>query len=267
MLNVIKATGEIEPFSEEKLRTSIRRAGIKDEAENAAINQIKNSLYDNIPTSLIYNQIKQVLGNSMKEYGNKYSLKQAIMELGPTGYPFEDLIAEILNAEGYKTQVRQILLGKCIHHEVDVVAEKDGKKIMVEAKFHNLPGRRTDVHVSLYTKSRFEDLKDKIGFTDALLITNTKMTNDAITYANCAGIKILSWSYPHDNSLRDMIERQKVYPITQLTTLTPPEKNVLIENHFVSCRSLSPECLSSVGISEEKTREILKEVEFIMKSF
>ena len=49
------------------------------------------------------------------------------MKLGPTGYPFEDFIAKLLQADGYETKVRQILKGECITHEIDVIAEKNNK--------------------------------------------------------------------------------------------------------------------------------------------
>ena len=50
------------------------------------------------------------------------------MDLGPTGYPFEDYVAEILKTEGYQTQVRQVLEGNCVSHEIDVIAQKKTKR-------------------------------------------------------------------------------------------------------------------------------------------
>jgi len=112
------------------------------------------------------------------------------MELGPTGYPFEDFVTEILKAKGYVTQTRSILLGKCVSHEIDVIAQKNAEKIMVEAKYHNAPGIHTDVHVSLYTKARFDDLKEKYQFSQPWLFTNTKITPDALAYALCVNMAL-----------------------------------------------------------------------------
>jgi len=264
MVNVVKVTGQIEPFSEEKLRASIKRAGINSSIENNVVEQIKSGLYENIPTSKIYSQIKQFLGKSQQPFGRaKYSLKQAIMELGPTGFPFEDFISEILKAEGYKTEVRQVLQGKCVSHEVDVIAEKDNKKIMVEAKFHNEVGIRTDVHVSLYTKARFDDLKEKYNFSEAWIATNTKMTEDAITYANCARMNILSWSYPQEGSIRELVEKYKIHPITQLESLTLSQKQQLLENHVILCKNIDKSYLEILNLPPDKESQVLEEASYI----
>ena len=50
MLNVLKATGKLEPFSEEKLHRSIDRAGIPKDIAANIIAHVKTKLYDNIPT-------------------------------------------------------------------------------------------------------------------------------------------------------------------------------------------------------------------------
>ncbi|OGH10181.1 MAG: hypothetical protein A2152_03805 [Candidatus Levybacteria bacterium RBG_16_35_6] len=264
MVNVLKANGKTEPFSEGKIRASIRRAGINSGIENKIIEQIKTTLYENIPTSEIYSQIRQYIGQSIQPLGgSKYSLKQAIMQLGPTGYPFEDFIAEVLKIQGYETQTRVVLQGKCISHEIDVIAEKEGKKIMVEAKFHNLPGTRTEVHVPLYTKARFDDLREKNGLTDVLLVTNTKMTQDAVSYAICVGIKLLSWSHPEEECLRDLIERLNIHPITQLDSLSLVQKQALLENHVVLCKNVKKSDLEILNLPSDKQSEVIKEAEFI----
>lgn len=264
VVNIIKANGQVEPFSEEKLRASIKRAGIDSKVENHVVEQIKTGLYEKIPTSEIYAQIKQFFGKSSQPFGgSKYSLKQAIMDLGPTGYPFEDFVSEVLRAEGFKTQTRVVLQGNCITHEIDVLAEKQGERILVEVKFHNLPGTKTDVHVPLYTQARFDDLKEKNRLKGVLLVTNTKMTEDAIVYSNCVGIKLLSWSYPEGESLRELIEKWNIHPITQLDSLSLSQKQLLLENHCVLCKNLKKEDLSILGLPENKTDQILEEAQFI----
>src|SRR5579859_3345374 len=101
-MQIIKATGQREVFSEKKLHASIHRAGIPEDMHDAVVAHVESKLYENIPTSEIYHHIKEFLGASKLPYAKaKYSLKQAIMELGPTGYPFEDFIAHIFLAQGY----------------------------------------------------------------------------------------------------------------------------------------------------------------------
>jgi Holliday junction resolvase-like predicted endonuclease len=263
MLNVLKATRQIEPFSEEKLRISIQRAGIPDKIQNLVVDHIKAKLYDNIPTSQIYHHISEFIDQSPNPYDRtKYRLKHAIMEFGPTGYPFEDYVAEILKSEGYKTDVRQILNGKCVKHEIDIVAQKDGTKSMIECKCHNSMGIHTQVHVSLYTKARFDDLKNMHKFNDAWLVTNTRITNDALDYAICNNMKVISWNYPANEGLRDLIERSKLHPITVLTTLSQNQKQQLLDNHIVLCKNISS-VLNILNLPEDKKQSVLEEAKFV----
>ncbi len=266
MLQVLKANGRKEPFDEEKVISSIKRARIPQALSARALLHAKSKLYDGIPTREIYQHILEFLGESEHPYSKaKYGLKEAIMMLGPTGYPFEDFIARILQALGFETKVRQILMGKCISHEIDVIAKKDNKTNMIEAKFHNSTGTRSDVHVVLYTHSRFQDVKEKNSLDEGWLITNTKTTTDAIAYAECKGMKIISWSFPEQGSLRDLIEKSRLHPITMLTSLTNTHKTALLNNHIVMCRDIhdNPLLLDTLDLSKEDKEKILAEIAFI----
>lgn len=262
MPNVLKADGTIEPYDENKLFSSIKRAGIPPEIHQQVINHVKSKLYENIPTSEIYSHIEEFFTKENDVYSKtKYSLKKAIMELGPTGFPFESYVSEILKAVGYNAEVGTYLIGNCVKHEVDVVAVKQNEKIMVECKFHNSPGIKSDLHVSLYTKARFEDLKQKHNFTQAMLVTNTKISLDALSYANCEGVRVLSWSYPEGESLRDLIEKYKLYPLTQLSFLSLPQKQELLNQGIVLIKQIcsDPGVLNKITIPENKRGEIMKE--------
>ena len=268
VVNVIKATGEKEPFSEDKLKLSIQRAGISNELQSQVVEHVKEKLYENIPTSEIYHHITEFLTKSSSYSKAKYSLKQAIMDFGPTGYPFEDFVAEILKQEGYSTQLRSTLTGKCVTHEIDVLAQKENKRIMIEAKFHNASGTRTDVHVALYSKARFDDIKEKYNLSESWIVTNTKVTSDALAYALCENVRIISWSYPENGSLRDLIEKYNLHPMTVLTTLSQGQKQQLLENHIVLCKELmeKPSVLDLIDIPQDKKDEVLKEIKFICSS-
>lgn len=265
-MQVIKATGKNEQFSEEKVRASIQRAGIPEDLQQEVITHVTSKLYENIPTSEIYHHISEFLGTSSHPHAKaKYGLKQAIAQLGPTGYPFEDFVAEILKTQGYQTTVRNMLMGKCITHEIDVIAQKGKERLMVEAKFHNLPGTKTSIHVALYTKARFNDVLEKNNLNLAWLITNTKMSQDAITYAICMGMRITSWDYPDGESLRDLIEKSGLSPITVLTTLSNNQKQILLEKSHVLCKTLytSPQILDTLSISTDEKKKILDEAKFV----
>lgn len=265
MVTVLKANGKQEPFSEEKLRQSARRAGVPKKMQDEVIEHIKNNLYENIPTSEIYHHILDYLAKAPDSHLKaRYSLKQAIMDLGPTGYPFEDYVSRILDAQGYSTTVRNIVRGKCVMHEIDVIAEKNAgqtDRLMVEAKYHNHLGISTEIHVAMYTQARFQDVQRQNGFTDVLLITNTKASTDAIAYANCMGMKIISWSYPEGGSLRELVEKFSLHPITTLTSLSIPQKQRLLEKGIVLCRDIcgNESILDTLNISAEEKQKMYQE--------
>lgn len=266
MINIIKATGEAEPFSEEKLRLSIQRADISSSIEDNVLTHVKSILYDRIPTSEIYKHILEFLEHSPQPFNKaKYKLKQAIMDFGPTGYPFEDYISEILKMEGYETQVRQILQGKCINHEIDLVVEKENVKSMIECKFHNDFGGRTQVQVSLYVKARFDDIKEKNNLSDTWLVTNTKITSEALSYALCSNMKVISWDYPEKGSFRDLIVKHKLHPITTIESLSSSQKQTLLENHIVLAKDVckNPDTLDILGLQKDKKNSILSECQFV----
>ncbi|EKD86180.1 MAG: hypothetical protein ACD_37C00429G0005 [uncultured bacterium] len=266
MPTVVKADGTSEPFDEGKILASVKRAGISSNLHGEIIAHIKKNLYENIPTSEIYKHIEEYFSAVSDQYAKtKYSLKRAIMELGPTGFPFEAYVSEILKAKGFQTEVGTHLFGKCVSHEVDIVATKDREKIMIECKFHNRPGTKSDLHVSLYTKARFEDLKPKHNLTHGMLVTNTKITQDGLSYANCEGIKVLSWSYPEGESLRDLIEKHKLYPITQLSFLSFSEKQELLNQNIILIKQIcsNPNILSTITIPKNKREEVIKQASLV----
>lgn len=269
MITVLKANGKKEPFDEEKLINTIIRAKIPQNIREQVLLHVKSKLYDGMPTGEIYNHILEFLGTSEHPFTRaRYSLKAAIMMLGPTGYPFEDFIARILQVQGYDTTVRQILNGKCITHEIDVIAKKDNKTIMIEAKFHNHVGIRSEVHVALYTHARFLDVKERNALDDAWLVTNTKTTTEANTYAQCVGLKVISWSYPENGSLRDLIEKSRLHPLTMLTTLPNIHKETLLNEHIVLCKDIheNPEVLDRLSLTNEEKEKTLAESAFICSS-
>ncbi|PIP32848.1 ATPase [Candidatus Gottesmanbacteria bacterium CG11_big_fil_rev_8_21_14_0_20_37_11] len=265
---VIKANGEKELFSEDKLRASIKRAGIPDSYSSRLISQIKEVLYPEIPTSIIYKHITNFLYGIPHSSG-KYMLKQAIMDFGPSGYPFEKYIARILSYRGYRTEVDVIMQGRCITHEVDIVAENEHGKYLIECKFHNLPGKRTDAKVALYIHSRYEDIMlgeyrhEKRENCKMWLVTNTKCTTDALSYAQCSGMTVYSWGYPTQTSLQHLIEDRKLYPVTCLSTLSKKQKDLLLSNDIVICQDLlhKKEILERLNLSHQERRKVLSETE------
>lgn len=266
---ITKASGERAAFSAEKLRQSLERAGADLAVTDRIVSEIEKQLFDGMSTKKIYSQAFSMLRKYSKPVAGRYKIKQAILELGPSGYPFEKFIGEILKHQGYRTKVGVIIQGHCVTHEIDVEAEKDNKHFMVECKFHNRQGYKCDVKIPLYIKSRFEDVKKQwqkrkdhaTKFHQGWVVTNTRFTEDAIQYGICSGLILVGWDYPQQGSLSDRINLSGLHPITCLTTLTKSEKQQLIDKMVVLCKELcdKPKVLNEIGISDKRIRGILKE--------
>lgn len=268
---VIKKSGETDVFSPDKVRVSLKRAGAADEVIGMILNSIENEMYGGITTKEIYNRAFQLLKKSNIHVASRYKLKKAIYELGPTGFPFEKFIAAILSNSGYSTQVGEILQGKCVTHEIDVIAKRAGITLLMECKFHGTEGKKTDVKTPLYIDSRFRDIKNNNNFffDEGWVATNTTFTEDAVQYAKCTGLKLLSWDLPKGDALKDRIDHTGLYPITVSILLTAREKQFLLSRDVVLCRELINDqfFLDHLGISEKRKNKILNEMEQLCKSF
>ncbi|MDX1783643.1 MAG: ATP cone domain-containing protein, partial [Aequorivita vladivostokensis] len=244
-IEVIKHSGERAIFSIEKLKNSLRKSGAEEALVNEIANNVRDELYQGISTKEIYNRAFALLKKKKKGYASKYKLKKAIYELGPTGFPFEKFVGAILYYSGYDVKTGQFLNGKCVTHEVDVVAHKNGQYIVAECKFHSDEGRNCNVKVPLYIHSRYRDILNNYGDgnkgekpNEGWVVTNTRFTEDALTYGKCVGLYLLSWDFPKDNGIKDRIDRLGLYPVTVSTLLSQREKQFLLSRDVVLCKQL-----------------------------
>lgn len=266
-----KENGELEAFDASKLVHSLHRSGASDKAISQVVKTVRSELEKGMSTSLIYKNAYNHLRQIEKPAALRYSLKRAVMELGPSGFPFEDFVAEIFRVKGFTTLTDQIMQGSCIEHEVDIVASNDKKFIVGEVKFHNQLGMKSDLHVALYVNSRVEDLRKyraergERQIDEGWLITNTKFSKAAVQYANCKGLKVLSWTYPRFGNLQDLIEETRIHPITALTTLSRQEKNLLLQSKHVLCRNVEEniEAYKKLGITGNKLAKVLEESQLL----
>lgn len=273
---VIKADGSRTLFSEEKLRYSIRRAGIPRQFEDKAVSFVKEKLHQDIATFEIYTLLLGYLRLINKdEYQSRYSLKKAIMDLGPAGFTFEKYIGAILAKSGYLVTTNAIVQGKCVSHEIDVLAIKDQEHYLIECKFHNTAGVKTDVQVALYVQARFEDIlyvwekeKEKHLLHKPWIVTNTKCTSQALDYSLCAGMQVTAWGYPIKNNLQEIIESGKFYPITCLMSLPNFFKQKLLAQNLVLVFDLeeNKNLIKSLSISDPEKERVEKEINYLLNS-
>ncbi|MFV8226486.1 restriction endonuclease [Christiangramia aquimixticola] len=262
--NVIKSSGERVRFSIKKLRNSLLKSGASKPMVSSIINMIKKDLHQKISTSELYQKAFDLLKEYNGAFASRYKLKKSLYELGPSGFPFEKFVSEVLKCEGYKTKLNQQMQGKCVSHEVDILAERNSENFLIECKFRSDEGRKCDVKVPLYIHARFEDINASIHKNKSFrgwLITNTHFTKDAIDYGECMGLKLLSWDYPVNHGLKELIDKHHAYPITSSTLLTSEEKiNLLLKNIILGKELVNkPGLLDPAKFSEERKEKILKE--------
>lgn len=269
-IDIIKASGEKVKFSLDKLRSSLFRTGAEEELVARILDKVRDELYQGISTKEIYNRAFALLKKQKSHLASKYKLKKAIYELGPTGFPFEQFISAVLKYSGYKTQTGKVVQGKCVSHEIDVIAKKKSETTIIECKFHSEQGLKCNVKIPLYINSRYQDVKahwnGKRKNDDLIsagwVVTNTRFTADALQYGRCCGLYLLSWDFPKNNGLKDRIDRLGLYPITVSTLLTNREKQFLLSRDVVLCRELIGDSfyLDHLGVSDTRKEKILNEI-------
>ncbi|HIP49445.1 MAG TPA: ATPase [Lutibacter sp.] len=266
---VKKYSGELELFSSDKLRKSLERSGADAIIIDSIIETIYQELYDGVTTKEIYKKAFRLLKKANRISASKYSLKRAIFDLGPTGYPFEQLVGALLKEKGYKTQVGVLVAGECVTHEIDVLAEKEGNTFTIECKFHTNAKTVSNIKVPLYINSRFKDVQKKWNanpnktsfLKQGWIVTNTRFTEDALKYGKSAGLVLISWNYPINNGISKNIDKYGLYPITTLTSLTKRGKTLLIEKDIILTQDIltSRDELEKLHISATKINKILSE--------
>lgn len=275
MTNILitKADGEREPFDPRKLDMSLSRAGASEASRSHIVARVQRELREGMRTEDIYAHAFDYLKDEgAPAVAARYSIKRAIFALGPSGFPFEQFLAEVLKAHGWKARTGVALTGRCAPHEVDVLAEKGGKRVGIEAKFHNVAGGKTDIKDALYVKARYDDLvhapEAASRVDEGWLVTNTRFTRNAIRYAQCSNLTLLGWDYPRNRNLLSMIEDMRVHPLTALTTLSDGEKRRLLDNNIVLCQSVQTgHLLEEYGVKPARIPQVIEEAKYLCAPF
>ena len=267
-IRVTKGNGEKADFNPEKLKQALESSGAGRAEQEKIIRLVTRKLYDGISTVKIYRMAFDLLKKESHKIAGRYKLKNAIMELGPTGFPFEKFVGKIFETMGYKVQTGVIVQGRCVSHEIDVIARKHNEMLMIECKFHSDSFTKSSVQVPLYIHSRFQDVKaswekeygNNIHFRGGV-VTNTRFSEDAEKYGVCAGLLMISWDYPTNNGLKSRIDKSGLHPVTSLISLSKAQKQQILEKGIVLCSELESNrnILKEIGIQERQIVRILHE--------
>lgn len=266
---VRKYSGNEQEFDVSRLRKALRLAKADQQEIDRIVRLVESQLRPGMSTEDIHSIAFGLLKDDKPSVAARYNLKRGIMELGPTGFPFESFVAELLKAQGYRIQVGLIVSGKCVKHEIDIIAEKDDEQRFIECKYHSQQGGVCDVKVPLYVNSRFLDvlasyvtMPEQAGKqSQGWVVTNTRLTVDAIQFGTCAGLGLWSWDYPAGKGLKDVIDKVGLYPVTCLTTLSTREKEQLLSRRIVLAKQIytHSEILTQIGIGPERSEKVLTE--------
>lgn len=271
---IVKADGSKEAFDPGRLTSSLIRSGAKEYTAERITAAITETIAPGTSSKEIYRRAFALLRKEGRPVAARYALRRALLELGPSGHPFEDFMSHLFRSEGWQVETRKLIKGKCVTHEVDFYAShpEQNEFLAAELKYHNDPGYKTDLKIALYVKSRFDDIFAcdpairACPLDRGLLVTNTKFTSEAIAYAECAGVELLGWGFPEGNNLFERMSRAGVYPITTLTGLSRTEKRLLIEDGTIAVDQLVQERrrLDPLHLSSARVGELLAETEGLL---
>lgn len=236
---VIKESGAAESYDRQKILKSLLHVDVPLEVAEDIIDRTIRGIHPPLTTRKIFKAVKRVLRGFDVLSQMKYSLKAAIYDLGPSGYPFEKYVGRVLEKRGYRVEVGKFVEGRCVSHEVDILARRDNHLYIVECKFHKRGNATSDVKTALYVHSRFMDIDEahRLNGSDlerrGMLVTNTRFTSEAVKYAQCVGLRIIGWKHPAGQSLERMIEEGRTYPVTILPAARKSVSRALLENDIV----------------------------------
>jgi hypothetical protein len=246
-LTIVKASGQSEEFKIGKLVDSLIRSGASSDIAWEIAKKVEKKITQPAHTKHIFRLARRLLKQYTRVSDMRYSIKRALYSLGPAGYQFEKYFSGILRAYGYEAETNRLMKGYCVTHEVDVFAVKNNKGCVIECKYHSNGGNPTDVKIALYIHSRFEDIRrayatkpgNTLPITEGWVVTNTRCTSDAQKYAECVGLKIVSWKYPEQQSLEKMIDQKMLYPVTVLSSIKKSSLDALFHNDIMFAKDIA----------------------------
>ncbi len=268
-MQVKKQNGDIVVFNPDNLKRSLKRSGATEAEVEKVYQFVTENMYEGIGTKELYQRAFNALKKIRNSFAARYSLKEALKELGPEGFYFEKWMAKIFQKEGRDAVTGQVLQGNAVTHEIDIVASKGQELLICECKFRNDEEAKISVTTPMYFLSRFNDLKPltftyfgrNLQPTRGYLITNAYFTSDSIAFASYYNINLISWDYPEHENLKSLTDRYGMYPVTSLTTLSKEQKHTLLSKNCLLVREIvdNPVLLDHFKFDTALKRIVLEE--------
>jgi len=220
-ITVIKYNGNKESYNRDKALNSLRLSGIDEKKAFAVLQELEKQLPLVISTKDLYRRIYQAINTQgYASQAKIYRIREVLSEMD--SIEFEKIISDLLSAQNITCTWNQIVSGKCIDHQIDVIATNKSGKYLIEVKRHTNPHKEIGLGTVIELWGRFIDIN---SFAAAILVTNSKFSLHAKEFARCRKVGLLGWRYnstdlfsDHENGLETIIEiigKDKVLNILQ----------------------------------------------------
>lgn len=268
---VKKANGSTQVFEREKVVRTCLRMGANKQTAYKVAEKVERRLYDGISTAKILQMVFQFMRGYKPIIGNLFDLRKGL-SLMSSKPEFEVFVQALLAHSGFEVSPNRLLIGKCVEHEVDAIAKKDGVTFFVEAKHHSRYHTPTGLDESRIARAVLEDViegfalgKSDLKVDRAMIVTNTRYSDQAVRYGDCRDILQIGWSSPMDHGLQSMIEGKNLLPLSCLRGLGMDARLKLAVSGIVLFEQIieedTMELARKTGLQREFIRSIKEKIE------
>lgn len=241
---ITKVDGSRQLFDREKVVRTCLKMGVNRSIAYKIVDEVEQQLYDGITTNKIFNLTFRLLRNYKPTIKHFLDLRKSL-SLMDSKPEFEKFVQILLSYNGYSVSGNRLLIGKCVKHEVDGIAQKNGITYFVEAKHHQNYHSPTGLDESRIARAVLEDVtdgyelgKNKLRIDRAMIVTNTRFSEHAKIYGKCRNILQIGWSSPTKIALQNMIEEKKAHPLSCINGLKNNTRKRLVNSGVVLIKQL-----------------------------
>ncbi len=267
---IFKRGGKEEFFNPEKLCKSISMTGVSEDLSRQVCSIIAHSVSSGVSSDDIFKITRDYLYDYDPGIAALYALERGLSALGPSGFLFEQYVAQILQVMGYCVHTNVYAEGEGVSHEIDVWAQKGNVVFLIEAKYRNDFKIKTHIDQIMYADARLGDIRraaEQRGDTKEYymwVVTNTKFTDSAIHYVEHRDLQLMGWDFPQYINLMKLVYEKKLYPVTVLPSITKKalrkmaEKNIVLikDLHGYSVNDFKQEFDLSMTLSKKLAKQI-----------
>ena len=274
VVHVTKADGTRQLFEREKVIRTCLRMGANRKTAEEIVDKVEKRLYDGIPTRKVLQLTLRLLRGYKPALRHFLDLRRGL-SLMNSKPEFEVFVQVLLANSGFKVSPNMILAGKCVEHEVDAIAKKDGVTFFVEAKHHINYHTLTGLDESRIARAILEDVTEgfelgscSVKIDKAMIVTNTRYSEHARRYGKCRDIVQIGWNSPVGLSLQSMIEENNLYPTSCIRGLKRETRTKLVNKRILLKKQLlemKPSTLArETGIPKETLKQLQAKAETTM---